>query len=126
VASHLHIADYSRTACRLGITPVDFLNQHNPMFDSGARLLQPDTITLKDWFEDAPRVLLINNSQTAPGHPRHSPGVLHGASIIRPDPEASRVINSTQIAPARYVEQDASAAEKVFLNTQTISGPIPS
>lgn len=124
VPSQLHIADYSRTADRLGLMPLEFLDRHNPMFADGQGLLEPDTITLRDWFEDAPGVLFLNNSRTAPGHPRHSPGVLHGATVISPDPQASRIINSTMIAPARYAEQDGSTHEQVFLSTKAISGPI--
>jgi hypothetical protein len=124
VASHLHIADYSCLAASLGLTPLDFLEQHNPMFTAGHQLLEPNTITLTSWFEDAPRVLLINNSHTTQSHPRHCPGVLHGATINLPDPTANRIINSTMIAPASYVNQDSSAALQIFLSTQSISGSI--
>lgn len=123
-ASHLHIADYSHRAASLGLTPLDFLEQHNPMFTEGHQLLEPDTITLTSWFEDAPRILLINNSYTAPGHPRHSPGVLHGATIKAPDPASSRIINSTMVAPARYAGNDMASAVSIFLTTSHISGAI--
>lgn len=124
VRSELQIADYTRCACDLGLTPAEFLQQHNPMFATGQELLEPYTTHLTDWHEESPRIVLINNSQTAPGSPRHTAGVMHGAGILRPDPNASRIINSTMIAPASCVLEDASAKEAEFLGTELISGVI--
>ncbi|MDP1591992.1 MAG: hypothetical protein Q8M07_29800 [Prosthecobacter sp.] len=122
VRSELQIADYSRCAFDLGLTPAEFLQHHNPMFIAGQELLEPYTSRLTDWHEESPRIVLINNSHTAPGSPRHTAGVMHGASILRPDPNASRIINSTMIAPASCVLEDASAKEAEFLHTDAISG----
>ena len=122
VKSELQIADYTRCACDLGLTPTEFLQEHNPMFIAGQELLEPYTTRLTDWHEERPRILLINNSHAAPASPRHTAGVMHGASILRPDPNASRIINSTMIAPASCVLEDASAKEAEFLHTDAISG----
>lgn len=124
VASQLHIADYSLCASALGLTPLGFLDKHNPMFTDGQRLLEPYTLSISDWPEHLSRILLINNSHAAADHPHHSPGVLHGASIPAPNRAFSRIINSTMIAPASYADKNAALAEATFLNTNDISGPI--
>ncbi|GEP43670.1 hypothetical protein [Brevifollis gellanilyticus] len=124
VRSSLHIADYSRCARDLGLTPAEFLQEHNPMFPAGAKLLEPYTTHLEDWHEDRSRLVLINNSSTAPGDARFSPGVMHGATIRNPDPQASRIINSTMIAPRSLAGDDATAKQNVFLRTDEISGVI--
>jgi hypothetical protein len=124
VSSQLHIADYSRCADELGLTPLKFLEQHNPMFSSGQEILESHTVTIADWPEHQPRILLVNNSHTAQRQPRSSPGVLHGATIPTPNLAATRIINSIMIAPARYANAGTAAAEAVFLNTDEISGPI--
>lgn len=124
VKSELQIADFTRCALNLGLTPAEFLQQHNPMFTSGQELLEPYTTRLRDWYEDRPRVVLINNSHAAPSCPRHTAGVMHGAAILRPDPYAQRIINSTLIAPASCVSEDASAKVAEFLHTEAISGQL--
>lgn len=122
VKSELQIADYTRCALDLGMTPADFLQRHNPMFAAGQELLEPYTTRLNDWHEERPRIVLINNSHAAPTSPRYTPGVMHGADILLPDPAARRIINSTMIAPASCVLEDVSARETEFLKTDAISG----
>lgn len=124
VRSELQIADYSRCAHDLGLTPAEFLQQHNPMFVAGQELLEPYTTRLADWHKQRPRIVLINNSHAAISSLRHSAGVMHGASILRPDPNASRIINSTMIAPASCLLEDAAAKQAEFLTTELISGVI--
>lgn len=122
VRSELQIADYTRCARDLGLTPAEFLQQHNPMFAAGQALLEPCTTRLTDWQEERPRIVLINNSHAAPASTHHTAGVMHGAAMLRPNPNASRIINSTMIAPASFVLEDASAKEMEFLNTDALSG----
>ena len=124
VRSELHIADYSRYAHELGLTPTAFLEQRNPMFVAGRERLEPHTLTIKDWHEDRPRIVLINNSSTSPGHPQHTPGVMHGALIPQADSQATRIINSTMIAPASLTNCDCTLQEEVFLATEAISNSI--
>lgn len=124
VRSELQITDYSRCARDLGLTPTEFLKEHNPMFAAGQELLEPYTTRLRDWYEERPRIVMINNSHAAPSSPRHNAGVMHGATILRPDPNASRIINSTMIAPASCVLEDAAAKQAEFLKTELISGVI--
>jgi len=120
----LHIADYSRCARDLGLTPADFLQQHNPMFPGAVKLLEPYTTSLNDWHEHSARIVLINNSHTPPGTPQFSPGVMHGATILTPDPAATRIINSTMIAPRSFAGEDAVTKQVAFLETANVSGLI--
>ncbi len=46
VESKVEIADYSRCASDLGLTPQEFLERHNPMFQSGYDLLRPYITTI--------------------------------------------------------------------------------
>jgi hypothetical protein len=124
VKSELQIADYTRCARDLGLTPAEFLQRHNPMFVTGRVLLESYTTCFSDWHEEHPRIVLINNSQTETTNPRFSPGVMHGARITHPDPSASRIINSTMITPASCVFENAAAKQTHFLETESISGVI--
>lgn len=124
VPSELLIADYSRCALDIGQTPAEFLQQHNPMFNARQELLEPYTTRLRDWYEDRPRIVLINNSHASPSSPRHTAGVMHGAAMLQMNSGASRIINSTMIAPASFVLEDATAKEAEFLATTLISGVI--
>jgi hypothetical protein len=124
VKSELQIADYTRCALDLGLSPIEFLQQHNPMFAKGQELLEPYITRHTDWHEDRPRIVLINNSHAAHPNPVFTAGVMHGASILRPDPKATRIINSTMMAPASCVFEDTSDKQAVFLTTGVISGMI--
>lgn len=124
VSSELHIADFSRCASGLGITPEEFLRQHNPMFSKGAELLQDHLTTVVNWSEDRPRIVIINNSMADPGGAGATLGVLHGAAIPFPNPKASRVINSTMMAPACFATCDPAMHVRQFLSTDQISGQI--
>lgn len=124
VRSEFHIADFTRCAHDLGISPSDFLRLHNPMFSSGAELLRQYLVSLSDWREDRPRIVVINNSMAAQGTFGATHGVLHGATILSPDSQASRVINSTMMAPARFATCDPAMHVQQFLATDEISGQI--
>lgn len=126
VTSEFHIADYSRCAAGRGLTPLDYLAAHNPMLSGQEALLADDLTLLKDWQEHRPRIVVVNNCSTAPGDACHTPGVLHGARILTPDPEATRVINSTMTVPRSLAAETAvsSSVVQAFLHTQEIAGEI--
>ncbi len=124
VSSELQIADYSRCASKLGLSPELFLRVHNPMFALGLELLKPYTTSLSQWHEEMPRIVIINNSNIHPANQRYTAGVLHGAIIGKPDPLASRIINSTMIAPASFVSENVAVRQAEFLTTDRISGVI--
>jgi hypothetical protein len=99
VSSSLALADYAKCAFRLGITPGEFLERHNPMFAAGMDLLAPYVTPLTSFEHRHSQILLINNSM-AP-YEEQTPrwqGVLHTAEIIDPCESKRRVINSTMLA----------------------------
>lgn len=100
VGSNLQIADYSRCAYDLGITPQEFLERHNPMFQEGFELLRQYIAEIPCFSNGQFQIVCINNSFAAYSSdgPRWQ-GVLHTAEILTPDDTARRVINSTMIAP---------------------------
>ena len=124
VRSEFQIADFSRCACDLGLSPAEFMQQHNPMFTNGDELLRGYVSTITNWHEDCPRIVIINNSLSNPGAPGATYGVLHGASIPVPDPQASRIINSTMIAPSCFVHSDPAMHVQEFVSVDKISGQI--
>ncbi|WP_395738254.1 hypothetical protein [Prosthecobacter sp.] len=124
VRSDFHIADFSRCAHDLGITPADFLQKHNPMFSAGAEMLKDYLTTVSDWQESRSRIVVINNCMAEPGAAGGTHGVLHGATILSPDSGASRVINSTMMAPARFATCDPAMQVQQFVSTHEISGQI--
>jgi hypothetical protein len=117
VRSEFHIADYSRCAADLGLTPSEFLQRHNPMFGAHQEKLAGYVTTLVDWQEERPRIVVINNCSSAHG-------VLHGAIIGKPDLSQRRVINSSMLAPVSSVANDPAMQVTEFLTTDAISGPI--
>lgn len=126
VRSEIQIADYSRCAFGRGLMPLEYLAAHNPMMSGQDVLLADDLTVLKDWQEHQPRIVVVNNCSTAPGDPCHTPGVLHGARILTPHPEATRVINSTMIVPQSLALETAisSSVVQAFLHTQETAGEI--
>lgn len=94
VQSRVVLADYSHCAATLGLTPQEFLSQHNPMFSSGERLLD-GFITDVSCESDHYHILLINNSSQSQTDERPGwQGVMHQATILTPLPEERRIINS--------------------------------
>jgi hypothetical protein len=124
VRSEFQIADFSRCAFDLGLSPAEFMRQHNPMFNTGAELLQGYVSTITNWHEDCPRIVIINNSIAEPGTPGATFGVLHGASIPVQDPKACRIINSTMMAPACFVGSNPAMHVREFVSVDSISGQI--
>jgi len=94
------------------------------MFDTGAELLKGYVCTVTNWHEDRPRIVVINNSIAEQGMNGATYGVLHGALIPVPDPQASRIINSTMIAPACFVGSDPAMQVREFVSKDQISGQI--
>jgi len=124
VASELLIADYAQCAHTLGLSPAEYLAQHNPMFPGATGQLDPYLTTIAAWCEERPRIVVINNSSGSPDHPRYLHGVLHGARILSPDASKTRIINSTTagVSPTQETEPNKSVLE--FLATDAVSGPI--
>lgn len=98
IDSQLAIADYSRAAHELGITPRQFLDDYNPIFARGERELARCVTHLEMFALGKDHILLINNS-SQPYHAQknHQLGVMHQATIPDPSGAKSRVVNSTMI-----------------------------
>ena len=112
VDSELEIADYSRCAFDLGLSPAAFMSQYNPMFGSGDDVLRPYTTRVPCFSRADYRIVCINNSCAPYSGSRPAwQGVLHGATIPAPYASASRVVDSTMIAPVRAGTPDAVPAE---------------
>jgi hypothetical protein len=127
VRSELFIADYTKAAQDLGITPKTLLADYNPMFAEHQRRLTLYITPLHGFHAGSANVLVINNS-SLPYHPeaRHSLGVMHKATILEPMPEKSRTVNSTMIGVVERSEEGPvpAEAEQIFLETVAVAGKI--
>jgi hypothetical protein len=129
VQSKLSMADYSKCAQTLGITPAAFLEDCNPMYEKGLELLAPYTIQVSEFDITRYQLLIINNScnPLLEGESTWQ-GVLHCATVSTDS--GSRVINSTSICPAakespsEVQEYSPVSAEAVndFLSQTTLTG----
>jgi len=119
VRSRLFLADYTRAAFDLDITPQQFLTDFNPMYKKGEELLDRYITELPQPGDGNSRILLINNSSLPFTEGRTNPlGVMHKA-IVTPDDAERRIVNSTMLA----VDGDEIGVEKQeeFVRTDEIS-----
>jgi hypothetical protein len=108
VQSELQMADYTRAAHDLNITPRQFLADYNPMFTRGEQRLASYTTRLEVFDSRYAQVLLINNScQPFLSDGSNSLGVLHQATILTPDPTQTRVINSMILVASEVQGEEA-------------------
>ena len=120
VRSRLFLADYTRAAFDLGITPQQFLQDFNPMYRRGEELLARYVTELPQPADGHARILLVNNSSPPFAEARTHPlGVMHKAEIIAPDEAERRIVNSTMLV----TEGEEIAVEKrvEFVGRDTIS-----
>ncbi len=99
VDADLLMSDYSRCAFELGLSPTEFLEQHNPMFASGERLLRDFTTRIACFSNLNYQIVCINNSSAT--YSESAPtwqGVLHTATVSNPDVAKRRVVDSMMIA----------------------------
>ena len=106
VKSELSMADYSKLANDMGLSPNQFLETHNPMFDQSDELLETVTTKLTDFSPDYFQLLIVNNS-SAPldASKTYWQGVLHCAKVQKLE-GAQRVINSTVVCPVKYLDSN--------------------
>lgn len=121
VEAELQVADYARCADSLGLTPQQFLTQHNPMFRSGADLLARYLTPIPCFSNLTYQIVCINNS-SADYDGVSWQGLLHGAKILNQNDAHRRVINSTMICPADLgAEEGVSPAElEDFANSSAV------
>ena len=126
VASSLAMADYSLAAWKLGITPAEFVRDHNPMYASGARLLEGAITPLASFDSSQSNILVINNSCLPFDEAKMNLlGVMHQATIPQPDAAKNRIINSTMLRIAASLNEEAvtAAQQQDYIATSAISGP---
>jgi hypothetical protein len=109
VESELFIADYSFCAHKLGLTPQQFLEKHNPMFGTGEELLK--SFTQKIALDNTASYMVIINNSLAAFNDKSWLGVLHMASILKPDENHRRVINSILIESSTQLDDLVSEHE---------------
>jgi len=123
VQSELAMSDYSRCAHDMGLTPAEFLEQHNPMLTAGQRLLEKYTTRVVCFGNRSHQILFINNSSApyADGALTWQ-GVLHTALIPNPDEAQRRVVNSVMVASvAQGTLEAVSAAEQAaFVSSNAV------
>jgi hypothetical protein len=98
IVSRLFLADFTRAAFDLGITPQEFLHDFNPMYKKGEELLVRYVTELPQPGNGHYRILLINNSSLPFTKGRTNPlGVMHKAIIVTPNEAERRIVNSTML-----------------------------
>lgn len=121
VRSRLFLADYTRCAFDLGITPQQFLGDFNPMFRKGAELLTRYVTELPQPENGHARILLINNSSLPFTEVRTNPlGVMHQAEIINPTEAERRIVNSIMLMTAGS-DEVSPEQQREFVVTDKLS-----
>lgn len=117
------MADYSKCAFDLKITPEEFLERHNPMYEEGLELLSPYIFKLSEFDTSVYQILVVNNSNCPfeTENPRWL-GVLHGAVVQQS--AAPRIINSTSVCPIALDCEEEVSKERVvaFMQDSEIAG----
>jgi len=121
VRSRLLLADFTRAAFDLGMTPQQFLQDYNPMYKNGEEMLGHYITEVPQPSEGISRIVLVNNSllEFDTEHPNPL-GVLHKAIIDNPDESQCRIINSTMLA-AGEPDRVSIAEQHEFVAAEKIS-----
>lgn len=124
VKSVLTMADYSQVAYKLGLSPEQFLEEFNPMYEKGREQLASHTTELCDFDNSCYQVMVINNScESYISGVNNWLGVLHCAEI-EDDGVSSRVVNSLTLAPSGAAGDpgDLKTSLDHFLNADALMG----
>lgn len=120
VGSRLFLADYTRAAYDLGITPQQFLRDYNPMYQRGEELLGQYISELPRPKDGHGRILLVNNSSLPFTEARTNPlGVMHKAIIVTPNENERRIVNSTMLTVGG--DEIGVEQQQEFVTTDKIS-----
>lgn len=120
VVSRLYMADYTRAAFDMGITPKQFLSDYNPMFGKNEERLAGYITEVPAPVAGNSRIIVINNSSLTYSANGDNPlGVMHKAIIVTPTASERRIVNSTMLD----LEGNDLAVEKQneFVATEGIS-----
>lgn len=124
VRSRLFMADYSKCAHSIGLSPRQFLDTHNPMFAAGAKLLE-FYISPVECFDSARAQIVIINNSSHVLDGKGLQGVMHQAIIDNPDPSQKRVVNSTMLEVSIDARDLKTLDEQdTFITNEAISEPI--
>jgi hypothetical protein len=120
VQSRLFLGDYTRAAFDLGITPMTFLQDFNPMYKKGEEVLGRYTTELPQPDQSHSRIILVNNSSLQfTGARTNSLGVMHKAIIVTPNNADRRIVNSTMLVTEG--EEISVEKQQEFVSTDKIS-----
>ena len=120
VISQLFLADFTRAAFDLKITPAQFLADFNPMYKKGEELLGRYVTEVPQADEGHSRILLINNSSLPFTEARTNPlGVMHKAEVMDPTEPERRIVNSTMLVTDG--EENSPEKQREFVTTNQIS-----
>jgi hypothetical protein len=101
VASRLFVVDSTRAALEHGLATAEFLDRFNPHYPAGRQVLAPYVVEVEGFDPARYQIVVLNNSNRPwPERQTGMLGVLHWASIPRPDPSARRVVNSLILSPS--------------------------
>jgi hypothetical protein len=123
IGSELLLADYSRCAADLGLTPREFLERHNPMYAAGEQRLVPYLTRVACFRTGHSQLVLINNSLSpALDEGPAWLGVLHAARVPQPSPQQRRVINSVMVASMPIGDSPGLTHDQIseFLTTNAV------
>lgn len=127
VDSIIEIADYTKCAYDLGVTPDKFMQDYNPMFEFNKNILQPYNQEIKSFNKSSYQILCINNS-SAPyiTNKPYWQGVLHTATITNSDSSKQRIINSTMFTSASLKTPNIISEDEIdyFIKTTEIKQKI--
>ena len=123
VDSEIEITDYAKCAFDLGLSPKELLAKHNPMFKIGFDILRPYSTRVPCFAKSKFQIVCINNSSASYSMSKPAwQGTLHTATILTPNADERRVINSTMIASVPVGTTDAVDASKLseFVATSAV------
>ena len=112
IESRLSIADYSKCAFDMGITPEKFLEDFNPMYELGLEKLAAYTTEIEKFDSSFYQMLVVNNSCMPFDVDKSTwQGVLHSAKISGNN--AERLIVSTCVYPIPCGEPESVNEQQV-------------
>ncbi|MEM9701898.1 MAG: hypothetical protein AAF907_05590 [Planctomycetota bacterium] len=98
VPSSFFTYDLARFAADRELSPAEAMDRHNPMFPASDADWASYECKIEGFEGRSWRIVILNNSSTSRDGISWQ-GVLHAATVPRPDPSATRAVNSMMAAP---------------------------
>ncbi|MBO3100040.1 hypothetical protein [Gelidibacter pelagius] len=120
IKSELYLADYYKFAQESDDAPKEYLENFSPVFKDDERLLSSFITKIEPFKKDTYNIVLINNSN--PTIERETLGVFHKATMLNPDPNKRRIVNSMLINMVHrdFIDEDENS-EAAFMKTDVVS-----